>query len=117
MSSQSSPAIDTSRHTSECLCEHCERNGTGQFAQRAAADWAPPVYSERSIEVSGYYVNLSVSEGSYWRILFHGVTAGLCGLVGRSESPEAAESDALRNLRAILDGEPLAPPAVHRGPE
>lgn len=32
----SPPAIDTSRHTCECLCTYCERNRTGQFAQRAA---------------------------------------------------------------------------------
>lgn len=36
MCSQPAPVIDTSRHCSECLCVHCEHNGTGQFAQRAA---------------------------------------------------------------------------------
>lgn len=29
-------AIDTSRHHCECVCPHCEHDGTGQFAQRAA---------------------------------------------------------------------------------
>ncbi len=31
-------AIDTRRHSCECCCVHCERNGTGYFAQRAALD-------------------------------------------------------------------------------
>jgi hypothetical protein len=30
--------IDTRRHSCECLCVYCERNGTGYFAQRAALD-------------------------------------------------------------------------------
>jgi len=27
---------DMPRHSCECLCENCERNGTGYFAQHAA---------------------------------------------------------------------------------
>lgn len=38
--SMSGSVIDTSGHTSECLCSHCKCNGTGPFAQRAAADVA-----------------------------------------------------------------------------
>lgn len=38
--SQSS-AVDTRRHHCECLCQHCERNGSGWFAQRAALDGDP----------------------------------------------------------------------------
>jgi hypothetical protein len=26
--------VDTSRHTTECLCQSCEHNGTGQWATR-----------------------------------------------------------------------------------
>ena len=29
-----STAVDTSRHTTECLCLSCEHNGTGQWATR-----------------------------------------------------------------------------------
>ena len=28
--------VDTSRHSCECACVHCEQNNTGVFAQRAA---------------------------------------------------------------------------------
>ena len=30
------PAIDSTRHSCECTCLHCETSGTGLFAQRAA---------------------------------------------------------------------------------
>ena len=30
------PPIDSTRHSCECACLHCERNGTGLLAQRAA---------------------------------------------------------------------------------
>ena len=29
-------SVDTSRHSCECACIHCEQNKTGVFAQRAA---------------------------------------------------------------------------------
>ena len=114
MSSQ--PAIDTSRHSCECLCAHCERNGTGQFAQRAAADSAPtPIASEETIDIQGYRVNLSVGSDAIWRLWFHGVASGLYSLTGQSTSPDAAKADAKRTLARFVAALPLDLPAPHRG--
>lgn len=114
--SVSVPAIDTSRHTSECLCAHCERNGTGQFAQRAAADVAQAaVDSDETIEIHGYRVNLAVGRDAIWRLWFHGVASGLYSLAGQSISPDEARADARRTLARFIAALPLELPTPHRG--
>ena len=45
------PAIDSSRHT-ECVCAHCERNGTGLYAQLAALRGDPAALAKLSPKVA-----------------------------------------------------------------
>lgn len=112
----SQPAIDTSRHSCECLCTHCERNGSGQFALRAASELTPTtIASEETIEIQGYRVNLAVGSDAIWRIWFHGVASGLYSLTGQSTSPDVAKSDARRTLARFVAALPLDLPTPFRG--
>lgn len=54
-----SPPVDTRQHHCECLCQHCEKTGSGWFAQRAALDGDREALSRLSPELSAALVSLT----------------------------------------------------------